>query len=69
MSDRVRLERLMSRDGLDAAREWARRAAALYRAAISDSVHFASQPDWKPRFEQLIRELENFAETGAIEDV
>ena len=68
MSDRIRLERLKVRDGLDAAREWARRTAGLYHQSISDPVHFASQPDWKPRFEQLIRELEQFAQRGVISD-
>jgi hypothetical protein len=69
MNERVRLETLVARDGQDAAREWARRTAALYRKSISDAAHFASQPDSKPRFEQLVRELERFAETGVIEPV
>ena len=42
---------------------------ALYRQSIGDAAHFASQPDSKPRFEQLIRELERFAKTGVIEPV
>jgi hypothetical protein len=66
MTERLRLETLVARDGPDAAREWARRTAALYRQSISDPVHFASQPDWKPRFEQIIRELETFAESGVM---
>jgi hypothetical protein len=66
MTERVRLETLVSRDGLDAARAWARRTAALYRHSISDPAHFASQPDSKPRFEEIIRELETFADTGVI---
>jgi hypothetical protein len=66
MNERIRLETLVRRDGVDAAKDWARRTAALYRQSTSDPAHFASQPDLKPRFEQLIRELERFAESGEL---
>lgn len=66
MSERTRLETLSVRDGLDAAKQWAGRCADLYSQSITDPTHYASQPDWKPRFEQSIRELVAFAETGMV---
>lgn len=39
---------------------WAVRTMETYRAAMTNPAHFASQPDWKPRFEQSIRELDDF---------
>jgi hypothetical protein len=66
MKERVRLERLIERDGREVAKEWARRTAGLYRQSLSDPAHFASQPDWRPRFEEVLRELENFADMGTL---
>ena len=66
MNERVRLETLRSRDGIKAAREWAKKTAVIYRHSISDPNHYASQPDWKPLFDKSIRELKMFAETGLI---
>ena len=64
--ERIRLETLCARDGLDAARRWARWAAVLYRRSILDSTHYASQPDFRRLFEQSSRELDSFAESGII---
>jgi len=66
MSERERLKTLVARDGMEAAKEWASRTATMYSQSISNPDHYASQPDWKPRFEQSIRELKMFAETGVI---
>lgn len=66
MSERLRLETLCARDGMPAAKQWANWAADLYRQSMSDSTHYASQPDWKSRFEKSIRELLGFAESGLI---
>lgn len=66
MGERLRLETLLSRDGPDEARRWASWAAALYRRSILDRTHYASQPDFKPLFEQSSRELESFAENGVL---
>ncbi|MGE0275983.1 MAG: hypothetical protein AB7G68_11345 [Nitrospiraceae bacterium] len=66
MSERLRLETLLARDGSDEARRWASWAAALYRRSSQDSAHYASQPDFKPLFEQSSRELESFAENGVL---
>ncbi|WP_053378299.1 hypothetical protein [Nitrospira moscoviensis] len=66
MNERIRLERLCSRDGLEAARQWAQWAAGLYRQSLSDPMHYASQPDWRPLFERSLRELTLFAESGIL---
>ena len=66
MNERLRLETLCTRDGAEAAKQWARWTATLYRLSTSDPTHYASQPDWKPLFEQSIREMMIFAERGVI---
>lgn len=66
MGERERLKALLARDGMEAAKEWASKTAVIYCLSISNPGHYASQPDWKPRFEQSIRELKMFAETGVI---
>jgi hypothetical protein len=66
MNERIRLETLSARDGVEAAKHWADWATTLYRRSICDPTHFASQPEWKPLFEQSIRELATFAETGVL---
>ena len=66
MSERERLKTLVARDGMEAAKEWASRTVTIYSQSISNPDHYASQPDWKPRFVQSIRELKMFAETGVI---
>lgn len=67
MSERIRLEMLRARDGDNAAKAWARSALRLYRESTGNPAHFASQSDWKPRFEDSMRELATFAEHGNIE--
>ncbi len=66
MSERVRLETLVARDGMEAARQWARWAATLYRRSVTDPTHYASQPDTKPLFEKSIVQLDAFADRGTI---
>lgn len=66
MSERLRLETLSARDGVDAAKQWASWAAALYRRSTSDPIHYASQPDRKPLFEASISELQIFADGGVL---
>lgn len=66
MSERVRLETLVARDGIDAARQWARWAATLYRRSVADPTHYASQSDKKALFEMSIVQLEDFADKGIL---
>lgn len=64
MSELVRIEALCAQFGEQAAKEWAAKTADLYSVSMNDPGHFASQPDWKPRFEESIQELWRFAQTG-----
>ena len=66
LSERVRLETLVARDGMEAAQQWARSAATLYRGSVTDRAHYASQADRKPLFEKSIVRLETFADQGVI---
>jgi hypothetical protein len=66
MSERERLERLIARDGMEAAKQWARCTAALYRRSFMDPTHYASQADMKQLFAESIVQLETFADTGSI---
>jgi hypothetical protein len=66
MSEHLRLETLIARDGLEHSKQWAKKTAALYVLSLSESSHYASQPDWRPLFEKSIPELKHFAETGEI---
>lgn len=66
MDERVHLETLVARDGIEAARQWARWAATLYRGSVTDRAHYASQADRKPLFETTIIHLEAFADRGVI---
>lgn len=69
MSERKRLAMLCARDGEDAAKAWVRSTVELYRRSMENPAHFASQADWKSRFEGSVRELTAFIEHGAYEVV
>ena len=64
MSERRRIALLCARDGEDAAKEWAQSTVQLYRQSMENRAHFASQTDWKARFEDSVRELTAFMEHG-----
>jgi hypothetical protein len=66
ISERLRLETLIARGGHEQARQWATKTLELYRSSVCGASHYASQPDWRPLFEQSIEELRHFAETGTI---
>jgi hypothetical protein len=66
MSERLRLETLVARDGLEQSMQWANKTVALYRSSFCEPSHYASQSDWKSLFEESIRELKHFADTGTI---
>ena len=61
------LRRFAHGDGIKTTREWAKATAVAYRLYISDSNHYASQPDWRPLFEKSFRELKMFADTGILD--
>lgn len=64
MSERMRLAMLCARDGEEVAKEWVRSAPQLYGQCQRNPAHFASQADWKVRFERSMRELATFVEPG-----
>jgi hypothetical protein len=66
MSERLRLETLIARDGLENSKQWAKKTAVVYVLSLSDPTHYASQADWRPLFQKSIEELTHFAETGEI---
>ena len=66
MSERLRLETLIARDGLEQCQQWANKTAGLYLSSFCDPSHYASQSDWKPLFEESVQELKDFADTGEI---
>jgi hypothetical protein len=66
MSERLRLETLIARDGLEHAKQWAEKTAAVYVSTLSDPSHYASQPDWRALFKNSMQELTHFAETEEI---
>lgn len=68
MSERMRLTMLCDRDGRAVAHEWVQATLQLYRQAIQNPAHFASQADWKARFDRSMRELTTFIECGLDTD-
>ncbi|BFU90597.1 MAG: hypothetical protein NTAFB01_17840 [Nitrospira sp.] len=62
----MRLTMLCTRDGVDAAKAWAQSTLHIYRQSLENPAHFASQSDWKARFEQSMRELAAFIEQGTL---
>jgi hypothetical protein len=69
MNERTRLQLLSARVGLDAAKQWARSTANLYQQAVDTPAHFASQPEWRPRFERVVCELTIFSQTGILQEM
>ena len=69
MNERTRLKLLSARDGLDIARQWALSTANLYQQAMDRPAHFASQTEWRPRFERVICELTIFSQTGFLHEM
>lgn len=59
-----RIAWLIERDGLAAARRWARRTAGIYRSAVLDPEHFAHTGTRRRQFIEAYLELKRFAEKG-----
>ncbi|HET7923353.1 MAG TPA: hypothetical protein VFL30_00555 [Rhodanobacteraceae bacterium] len=61
-----RIEFLLRRDGHAETRKWVERTAAMYREALSQQGNYAADPAYRPRFEQAVREFEEWlGSTGA----
>lgn len=64
MSESNRIELLVRRDGIDKARTWVERTLKLYRDAIASGSHAATN-EYRPLFEQSIREFEEWLSGGS----
>lgn len=68
MSEQARLQFIVARDGLAAARKWAKRTAKIYRSAVLtsrkrgfDKPHHASLPEYRRGFIESYLEFKRFA--------
>lgn len=57
-SEHDRIAFLSRRDGPERTAAWVRRTLQLYREALADPSSHAAQPDYRPRFEEAVREFE-----------
>ena len=55
-----RIESLIRRQGLRAAREWIGRTIKIYREAINNPLSHASRPEYRPLFKRSIDALEHW---------
>jgi hypothetical protein len=55
-----RIQLLVDRDGFAAARTWVERTLEIYREAIHSDKSHASKTDYRPLFEDSIREFEQW---------
>lgn len=58
--EQQRLAFLTARDGLPAAKQWARRTAAIYRTAVLDKQHYASSRVYRRTFIESYLQLKKF---------
>lgn len=57
-TDRIRF--LVARDGEQAARAWVRRTLDIYRDALRSRARHVTAPEFRPLFEQAVREYEQW---------
>ncbi len=58
LPERQRIDFLVRRDGVAAAHAWVARTLDIYSTAINNHRSYASQPPYRPLFEQSIRAFE-----------
>lgn len=66
-----RIRFLIARDGEEAARAWVRRTLDIYRDALRNRSSHVTAPEFRPLFEQAVREFEQWldaVESGASPD-
>jgi hypothetical protein len=61
VSEQARIELLEQRYGIEEAKRWARRTAAIYRAAVLDPNHFAHERQHRRQFIESYKELKRYA--------
>ncbi len=59
-AERNRIEFLLKRDGLEATRAWVRRTLQIYRDALANRSSHAAAAEFRPLFEQAIRDYEEW---------
>jgi len=62
-----RIARVIAKDGIPAAQAWARRTAAIYRAAVLEREPFAHGGACRRQFIESYLELKRFAADGRLE--
>jgi hypothetical protein len=62
-SEKQRIDFLVRRDGVEDARAWVERTLKLYRQAIASGTGHAATSEYRPRFEQSIREFKAWLES------
>ena len=62
-----RIARVIAKDGVPAAQDWARRTAAIYRAAVLEREPFAHGGACRRQFIESYLELKRFAADGRLE--
>jgi hypothetical protein len=62
-----RIARVIAKDGVPAAQAWARRTAAIYRAAVLEREPFAHGGACRRQFIESYLELKRFAADGKLE--
>ncbi len=65
LSEAQRIRLVVERDGLDTAVEWVHRTLQIYTRALDDPANFARAAEYRPRFEQSIREFETWLDQQA----
>jgi hypothetical protein len=65
LSEAQRIRLVVERDGLDTAVEWVHRTLQIYTQALDDPANFARTAEYRPRFEQSIREFETWLDQQA----
>jgi len=61
-----RIARVIAKDGVPAARDWARRTAGVYRAAVLEREPFAHAGACRRQFIESYLELKRFAADGKL---
>lgn len=56
-----RIAFLLHRDGPEATREWVLRTTGMYREALAQRHHYASDPAYRGLFERAVREFEEWS--------
>jgi hypothetical protein len=66
MSEKQRIELLVREEGIEKAREWVERTLKIYREAVASPSSHASTKEYRPLFQQSIREFEEWLKTGKL---